>query len=124
MNWILLTLIPLALIAIFVLKWLSFVPAEKARQLLRDRAVIVDVRSPGEFESGHLSAALNIPLGTLAGEAPRRIPDRDQAVLLHCLSGGRSEMARQQLKRLGYRNVFNLGSYARAEKIVRGAQQQ
>jgi rhodanese-related sulfurtransferase len=39
-------------------------------------------------------------------------------LLLHCLSGMRSGMAKQKLKSLGYANVFNLGSLARARKIV------
>jgi len=42
-------------------------------------------------------------------------------LLLHCLSGGRSGIARGQLRSLGYPNAFNLGSFARAEKIVRSA---
>jgi rhodanese-related sulfurtransferase len=39
-------------------------------------------------------------------------------VLLHCQSGMRSGLAMKKLKRLGYANVFNLGSYSRASHIV------
>jgi len=38
--------------------------------------------------------------------------------LVHCLSGGRSAVAKMQLRRLGYRNVYNLGSLGRAKQIV------
>ena len=101
---------------------MSFVSAEKACRLLRQGALVVDVRGPGEFNGGHLRGAVNIPLGELSHELPRRAPDKTQVLLLHCLSGTRSGIAKQQLKGLGYSNVFNLGSYARAEKLVRIAQ--
>jgi rhodanese-related sulfurtransferase len=58
-------------------------------------------------------------LGELRESLPRRVKDKNQVLLLHCLSGGRSGIARGQARSLGYSNVFNLGSYARAEKIVR-----
>ncbi len=123
MNWMLLVIVAAVLIGLFGLNRVSFVPAEKARQLLRQGALVVDVRGPGEFDSAHLPRAVNIPLGSLSHELPRRAPDRGQVLLLHCLSGTRSALARRQLKRMGYINVFNLGSYGRAEKIVRDAQE-
>ena len=44
--------------------------------------------------------------------------DKNQTLLLHCASGMRSGIAKDTLKSLGYANVFNLGSLARARKIV------
>ena len=105
--------------AVFALKRMSFVSADKARGLLRQGAVLVDVRNPGEFSSGHVTGAINVPLGNLSNEAGRRFRDKNQLLLLHCLSGTRSGIARGHLKKLGYNNVFNLGSYRRAEQIVR-----
>ena len=79
---------------------------------------MVDVRDPGEYRSGHLPNALNIPLGALQSTLPKKVKDKNQALLLHCLSGGRSGIAKRQLNSMGYQNVFNLGSYGRAKKIV------
>lgn len=124
MNWTLLIAVAVGLIALFALKRASFVPAEKAREFLRQGALVVDVRNPGEFNSGHVPGAVNIPLGELSVEAPKQLRDKNQILLLHCLSGARSGMARQQLKNLGYANVYNLGSYGRAETIVREAKKQ
>ncbi len=104
-------------IAIFALRRTSFVPLEKARQLLREGAVVIDVRTAEEFRSGHLPGAINIPLGDL-NELPRQVPDKNRILLLHCLSGTRSGIARQKLKSMGYPNSYNLGSYGRAEGIV------
>jgi phage shock protein E len=120
MNWLLVLAIAAVLIGLFAWGRSSFVPADKARQLLRQGALVVDVRSPDEFNSGHLPGAVNIPLASVATDVPLRVPDKSQALLLHCLSGTRSGIAAQRLKGMGYLNVFNLGSYSRAEKIVRG----
>ncbi len=107
------------LAAVFALKRMSFVSADKARRFLKEGAVVVDVRNPDEFSSGHVPRAMNVPLGNLSNEAPRHFRDKNQVLLLHCLSGTRSGIAKGQLKRLGYNNVFNLGSYRRAEQILR-----
>ncbi len=107
------------MVTLFALKRISFVSAEKARRFLHQGALVVDVRDPGEFSSGHVPGAINVPLGNLSDDASRRFREKNQLLLLHCLSGTRSGIARRQLKKLGYDNVFNLGSYRRAEQIVR-----
>jgi phage shock protein E len=104
-----------------ILKRLSFISAERARAFLKLGALVVDVRNPGEFDSGHLPGAVNIPLGDLSRDLPRRVPDKSKILLLHCLSGARSGIARQQLRKLGYAQAYNLGSYRRAEAIVRAS---
>ena len=121
MDWTIATLAGAAIVAFFLIKRMSFVSEETARKHLAQGALVIDVRSPGEFGEGHLPDAINLPLGELRESLPRRVKDKSQVLLLHCLSGGRSGLARQQLRRLGYANAFNLGSYARADKIVRSA---
>jgi len=120
MNWIIAIVIGVVCVALFALKRMSFVSAEVARKHLAEGALVIDVRSPEEFRSGHVANALNIPLAELRESLPRHVTDKRQVLLLHCLSGGRSGMAKQQLKGLGYQNVFNLGSYGRARQIVEG----
>jgi phage shock protein E len=121
MDWHTWTIIGVAVAAFLLLKRLALVRPEAARNWLKQGARVIDVRSEGEFKGGHLPGAVNIPLGRLRDEIARVAPDKDQPLLLHCLSGTRSGMGKAQLKKLGYRNVFNLGSYGRAERIV-GAQ--
>ena len=122
MNPTILIVMVAALAAFFILKRVSFVSAEAAQKLLRQGAIVIDVRSRQEFQEGCLPGAINIPLGELRDGLPRRVKAKSQPLLLHCLSGGRSGMARSQLKRMGYVNVFNLGSLARARRIVEGNQ--
>jgi phage shock protein E len=111
----------LMVVAFFALKRLSFVPAEMARQQLAKGALVIDVRSPEEFRSSHVPGAINIPLGELRDRIPALVRDKNQPLLVHCLSGGRSAIAQQQLKRMGYVKAFNLGSLARAKQIVNAA---
>jgi phage shock protein E len=124
MNWTVLLVILAAFIVLFVLKQTSFVSAKTARKLLQQGALVVDVRTPDEYRGGHLPDAVNIPLDQLRETLPRQVPDKSRVLLLHCLSGGRSGVAKHQLKGMGYTNSFNLGSYARAQKIVKAARQE
>jgi phage shock protein E len=93
-------------------------PAEKARELLQNGALVVDVRTVEEFNTKHLTNAVNIPLNELKEKLPRQEPDKSRVLLLHCRSGRRSGMAESQLRGLGYTNAFNLGSFEQAENIL------
>ena len=109
------------MVGFIALKRMSFVSEAVACEHLRGGALVIDVRSAGEFGREHLPQAINIPLGDIAEVIPQRVKDKNQALLLHCLSGGRSGFAKRQLKTMGYTRVFNLGSYSRAKLIVNNA---
>jgi phage shock protein E len=118
MSWSSILIVGLILIVFIALKRLGLVSTKVAQMHLKQGALVVDVRSPAEFKAGHLPEAVNIPLHELADSLPRSVADKKQVLLLHCLSGTRSGIARRMLKGMGYQNVFNLGSLARARKIV------
>jgi len=105
---------------VLMMKKSGQIPAKDALEKLRNGALVIDVRSPGEFSSGHLARAINIPLDEIESALPKRVKDKSQVLLLHCASGMRSGMAKSKLTAMGYTNAFNLGSYGRAEKIVNG----
>jgi len=117
MNWLIWIII--AAIGIFILlKRLTLVQPEAVRDLLKRGAKVIDVRSEAEFAEGHIPGAINIPLNRLGNEIHRFAADKQQPILLHCLSGGRSGIARTVLKKLGYSQCFNLGSFSRAQKLI------
>ena len=118
MNWSIILIIALVSALVLGLKRLGLVSSEEARKFLRAGAVVVDVRSVHEFQAGHLSGAVNIPLGELQSCLPRQLPEKNRVLLLHCLSGTRSGIAQRMIQAMGYTNVFNLGSYGRARRIV------
>jgi rhodanese-related sulfurtransferase len=64
------------------------------------------------------SGTINIPLDRLREEILHNAPDKELPLLLHCLSRTRSGVGKSSLRGMGYRHVFNLGSYGRAERIL------
>ena len=118
MNWTPPLIIAAIVAVIFMIKKSSQISPKDALACLKNGALVIDVRSPGEFGSGHLATAINIPLDEIETALPKRVKDKNQVLLLHCASGMRSGVAKQKLKGMGCANVFNLGSYGRAAKIV------
>ncbi len=104
--------------AFLIFKQVNAVKPETARGWLKKGATVIDVRSEAEFQEKHLPGTINIPLDRLGDEIARVAPNKEQPLLLHCLSGTRSGAGEGTLRKMGYRNVFNLGSYGRAEKIL------
>ena len=118
MNWTT-VLFAVGLVAIFIwLRGSRQISTHDALEQLKQGALVIDVRTPGEFASGHLANAINLPLDEIEAAIPRRVRDKNQALLLHCQSGVRSGVARKKLIALGYPKAFNLGSYGRAAQIV------
>ena len=95
MHWDFVLVAGLVAAAMLALKRLGLISVETARAYLKQGALVVDVRSAEEFKAGHLSSALNIPLGELQTVCQRRVADKNQVLLLHCLSGTRSGIARR-----------------------------
>ena len=79
------------------------------REVARNGAVILDVRTKGEFQSGHIKGALNIPVQNLASSLAK-IP-KDKAVITCCASGMRSASAKGILASNGFKEVYNGGSW-------------
>lgn len=71
-------------------------------------AVIVDVRSPQEYEEGHIDGAISIPEYNIKKNVENILKDKNEKIIVYCSSGGRSKKAQKSLKKLGYHNVYNL----------------
>ena len=118
-KFIILFVVVDAVVVLLVLKKvLGPVSEAKARQLFQAGAKVIDVRSLAEFNSGHIRGAVNIPYDEIGVRIETVAPDKSTPLLVHCLSGGRSAVARGALRRKGYTQVHNLGSLNRARKIV------
>jgi phage shock protein E len=77
--------------------------------LLKQGAIIVDVRTRGEFAAGHISGSVNIPLQNLQDNLSRI--RKDKPVITCCASGARSASAKSILKASGYSEVYNGGGW-------------
>jgi rhodanese-related sulfurtransferase len=76
---------------------------------------ILDVREPAEYEAGHLPNAINIPRGVLEfkiNSHPTFSGQENSAIIVYCLSGGRSALATETLQKLGYSQAVSMaGGY-------------
>lgn len=87
-------------------------------ELQRFGCPVVDVREPDEFAEGHIPGAVNIPRGLLEFEVDghpavryetaEALSHRERPVILYCLSGGRSALAADALRQLGFQNPVSL----------------
>ena len=84
---------------------------EEAKKMIdKQDVIILDVREPDEFNSGHILNAVLLPVGSINEEtAAEVIPEKDSIVLVYCRSGNRSKMASHALVQLGYTNVYEFG---------------
>jgi phage shock protein E len=71
-------------------------------------AVILDVRSPGEYADGHLKNAVNLDVNSPDFDERAARLDKSKVYVVHCRSGGRSAWACDELSGKGFTNVYNL----------------
>ncbi|MCX6209544.1 MAG: rhodanese-like domain-containing protein [Bacteroidetes bacterium] len=80
-------------------------------QLVNAGAIILDVRSAGEFASGHINGAINISVDTLKNNLSK-LKNKNQTIITCCASGMRSNVAKSILQASGYTQVYNGGSWS------------
>jgi len=71
-------------------------------------AQLVDVRTPGEFQNGHLKNAMNIDWKADDFADKAAALDKDKPVFVYCMSGPRSSAAAEKLQEMGFRNVYEM----------------
>ncbi len=102
----------------FIKKLFGIGPSVNYAQLVKEGAQIIDVRTAGEFASGHIKGSINIPLQTFSSSLNKI--KKDKAVITCCASGMRSASARGILKSSGYENVYNGGGWASLNSKLMG----
>ncbi len=96
-------------------KWQVPVADDHAHALLKDGAVLVDVRSPNEYSRESIEGAVNLPLEEIEQHIEHFT---DRVALLFCNSGTRSHIATEKLKGMGFDAVHNLGALGRARSVA------
>jgi len=84
-------------------------PKADFKKMVQEGAQIIDVRTPAEFQGGHIKGAVNIPLQSL-GSSLSKIK-KDRPVITCCASGMRSSSAKSLLQSKGYNDVHNGGGW-------------
>lgn len=86
-------------------------PSTDYAHLVKKGAIILDVRSKGEFAGGHIKGSVNISVDTLRNNLSK-LKDKNQPIITCCASGMRSASAKSILKSNGYTNVYNGGGWS------------
>ncbi len=88
------------------------ITAEEVKQVLDKKAdiILLDVRTPDEYNRGHLKGSVLLPVDTVLEKAASVLKDKKKTLYVYCLSGSRSVKATETLRQLGFANVFNMTS--------------
>ena len=98
----------------FIKNLLSTEANPELENFLAKGAVIIDVRTPLEYKTGHVAGSINIPLQTI-GNQVQRIKKMNKPVITCCASGNRSGIALQELEAAGIKSI-NGGSWRTVKK--------
>jgi phage shock protein E len=102
----------------FFSKLFSSAPAVDYATLVKNGAIIVDVRTPGEFAQGHIKGSVNIPLDTIRSKTSE-LKDRNKVIITCCRSGARSGSAKSILKDAGV-ECYNGGAWDTLNSEIAG----
>jgi len=97
-------------------KFLGSAPEADLNVLVKKGAQIIDVRMPGEYQSGHIHGSINIPLQQLS-ENILKI-EKNKPVITCCASGMRSASAKTFLRSKGFTEVYNGGGWQTLQKKI------
>jgi rhodanese-related sulfurtransferase len=91
-------------------------PTDAAEKAKSGEAVIVDVRERDEFDENHIPDVVHMSRGMLELEVEDKFPDRNTTLICHCGGGGRSALAAETLRKMGYTNVRSMAGGLKAWK--------
>lgn len=86
--------------------------------LVQNGALVIDVRTPGEFSGGAIKGAVNIPYDEIAAKIGQVEADKSRPIIVYCRSGARAGVARKSLIQLGYTQVVNGGGISRMRELL------
>lgn len=86
-------------------------PSTDYKELVKHGAIILDVRSTGEYAGGHIKGSVNIPVDQLTNNLAK-LKDKNKCIICCCASGMRSGTAKRILQGKGYQEVYNAGSWS------------
>lgn len=89
----------------------------KIKEALHNGAVVIDVRTPHEYDAGKVPGSVNIPVDRISANV-ERIKALKKPVVLCCASGVRASSAKSILQSAGLKDVYNGGSWTSVLRIM------
>jgi thioredoxin len=77
-------------------------------QIDKGNCLLLDVRTPGEYSTGHIAGSTNINIADPEFASKIKLLDKSKTLLVYCLSGSRSDAAGQYMSRLGFQKIYTL----------------
>ena len=103
-------------------KGIAIINAQTAQEMINDPEVtVIDVRTPGEYQGGHLKQAKLLPVAELSGRLDEISSLKASPILVYCRSGHRSSAAARILKKAGFSKISNLSGGITAWRDAGGA---
>jgi phage shock protein E len=84
--------------------------ADAAKLVAEKKVVVLDIRTPEEFQGGHIAGAKNIDFLDASFEKQLSGLDRGKSYLVHCASGGRSGKSLDLFKKMKFESVYHLNA--------------
>ena len=113
LSKIILVVLAIIVLAVVYLRFTAVrISGSDAKTLVSKGALLVDVRSTGEFSDGHIQGAINIPIQDLSSRMDE-LGNKSGEIVLYCQSGGRSAMAKRLLESNGFTRVHDMGAISR-----------
>jgi len=97
-------------------KLFGIAPKADFAELVKAGAIIIDVRTKGEYAGGHIRGSVNIPLDKLVSNLNKLKKNKD--IITCCASGSRSASAKGILTSHGFTNVHNGGSWFSLDRKI------
>jgi phage shock protein E len=88
------------------------------RTHLKNNALVIDVRTAGEFQSWNFEDSINIPYDVIASQIVNHEKDQGRPIVVYCRSGNRSSYAKRYLFDVGYTNVLDAGGLSSIRKYL------
>jgi phage shock protein E len=96
----------------------GFGPSVDYAELVKQGAIILDVRSKGEYAGGHIKGSINISVDQLSNNL-NKLKDKNKPIITCCASGMRSASAKSILKSNGFKEVHNGGGWYSLQNKLR-----
>ena len=96
---------------------LGFGPKVNYAELVKQGAIILDVRSPGEYSGGHIKGSINISVDVLKANLSK-LKNKNTPIITCCASGMRSASAKSILKSNGFVEVYNGGGWSSLQSKI------